>query len=831
MTFPNGQANKHQDSEDMMNDAPLKMRRLATMACALILPWHSSAAFGQIAAIPGDGFRGVWYENGVGAGGYPNKFGGALSTFPQQNAPMAVYSATANKTFFTFAYDMDPGENVRVGHAISYYDHSLNEVARPQVWVDKNTENPNGAPSLAIDDSGYLYLFSSGNGETGRAYINKSANPWDISSYTELLSPTDGNDMDVFGNPPEAPGMEGSPHFNYGSPWYVPNTSESEKFLLIHGRTTEGTFRDVFTTSSVDGDNWTTRKTFTQIEDGTYQTSWIKPGGSAVGAIFNVLPTGEGPDGRTDLYYAQTSDMANTWQTVDGSTVVDNSFGNNPLTSRPAGNALVYQAAVDERVFLKDLNYDAAGNPVMLFLSSPTATPGDLGPRTVKTAHWSGSAWVVRDVTTTDNNYDHGSLYVESNGTWRIMAPFVDGPQQYATGGEMGMWTSTDQGQTWSSQQLTSNSFGNHSYARRPVDAQDAFYAFWGEGDGWEKSSTNLLFADKTGAVYGLPANMTSATATPELYTPAPLEHYWSTWVQLADESIDGTIESVSMLNSEFPDGRNYRPADLIPARLTGYGGDEISGNKQAHLILTAGLDPSTLDAADRKTLLGDGKADTGFINLTSWSVDFADPILNRPGPDIVLLDWGSSDPVEVIIDGHVYAFGKASVDVASDNMGTSRPRWISNETSVDTLGELETATFPDTQAGASTSPVSAYLIDLSDFGFALGDYLLAGEDVAFANADTIDPLEIFGLPIPGDFTHDGIVDGQDLLLWQRTGGTAVDLADWQAYFGELAPSASPAQHSVPEPVGALLALAASLSVAAIRVRVMQKAASWEAST
>ncbi len=65
--------------------------------------------------------------------------------------------------------------------------------------------------------------------------------------------------------------------------------------------------------------------------------------------------------------------------------------------------------------------------------------------------------------------------------------------------------------------------------------------------------------------------------------------------------------------------------------------------------------------------------------------------------------------------------------------------------------------------------------------------------------ADRVIPEFIFG-----DFQHDGDVDGDDFLEWQRGFGTdydANDLADWQAHFGETAGlPLSAASAAVPEP-------------------------------
>jgi len=121
-------------------------------------------------------------------------------------------------------------------------------------------------------------------------------------------------------------------------------------------------------------------------------------------------------------------------------------------------------------------------------------------------------------VTTSDHNYDHGSLYIEPDGTWRIIAPTDPGPQDYDTGGEMVLWVSRDEGMTWKRvRSVTSGSRYNHTYARRPVDAHPDFYAFWADGDAREPSDCSLYFTDKEGkAVWRLPTSMTGEWARPE---------------------------------------------------------------------------------------------------------------------------------------------------------------------------------------------------------------------------------------------------------------------------------------------------------------------------
>ncbi len=115
-----------------------------------------------------------------------------------------------------------------------------------------------------------------------------------------------------------------------------------------------------------------------------------------------------------------------------------------------------------------------------------------------------------------DNNYDMGSLYVERDGTWRVIAPTEPGPQSYNPGGELVIWTSHDTGQTWRKQHLTEASPYNHTYSRRPLNAHPGFYAFWADGHARRPSDSRLYFFDAEAAtVFRLPSKMTEDAARP----------------------------------------------------------------------------------------------------------------------------------------------------------------------------------------------------------------------------------------------------------------------------------------------------------------------------
>jgi hypothetical protein len=65
----------------------------------------------------------------------------------------------------------------------------------------------------------------------------------------------------------------------------------------------------------------------------------------------------------------------------------------------------------------------------------------------------------------------------------------------------------------------------------------------------------------------------------------------------------------------------------------------------------------------------------------------------------------------------------------------------------------------------------------------------------------------------PGDFNNDGIVDGRDLLLWQRGGspnpGSASDLTQWKTNYGNSGLTA--AATAVPEPSSLVLIVLTSV--------------------
>ncbi|MGB7157676.1 MAG: BNR-4 repeat-containing protein [Tepidisphaeraceae bacterium] len=421
------------------------------------------------------GYRGIWYQI---KGKDFIKYSGGMATYPQQIRPMAIYAKAANKTFF--AYGGRSKETNELLHMVSYFDHATGAVPRPRILLNKKTGDAHDNPALAIDATGHLWIFSNTHGPEERSFIHRSVEPYAIDRFERVAQTS----------------------LSYGQPWYF----EGRGFLLIQNSYKDG--RAVAFQTSPDGRAWSKPELLAQMK-GHYQVSAPSPDGKRLGVMFNYHP--KGLDTRTNLYYVETNDFGATWRTAAGDVLT--------VPLRDVKNAALVHDYESEGllVYLKDVQYDAAGNPILLYLTSKSHIPGaEAGPHAWRTAHWSGGAWRIRDVTTSDHNYDFGQLYLEAD-RWRLIAPTDPGPQPFMTGGEIVDWASSDEGATWTRlKTITRNSKLQQTFVRQPINAHPQFYAYWADGDAERESVSNLYFTDKdASAVWRLPAKMAMETEKP----------------------------------------------------------------------------------------------------------------------------------------------------------------------------------------------------------------------------------------------------------------------------------------------------------------------------
>lgn len=437
-----------------------------------------------------DGYRGIWFDLGQAASSYGSKYSGGLGTYTMKHIPMAIYSPVANKTFFVFGGTPSADKKYLLC-MIGCFDHTTGMLQKPRIVMDKGilgVADPHDDPTVQIDRDGYVWVFVAGRGNKRNGIRYRSRRPYDITSF-EYIS------EDIMA---------------YPQVMYNPDKG----FFLFFTRY-DGT-RQLFWKTSPDGREWTAHKQLASIKEGSeknsghYQISNIC--GTKLCTAFNRHINGD-VDTRTNIYYLQSTDWGQTWTTASGEAVKV------PVTERYS-NCLIRDYQITEEThncYIKDLNFDPDGNPIILYLTSRNHLTGpDGGTRQWHVLHWTGSEWDESLLTTSTHCYDSGSLWVEGSD-WVVIAPTDPGPQYWGTGGEVVKWRSSDQGKTWVREgALTHDSANNQTYMRRPWNAADGFYSFWADGDPDHFTKSYLYFCDKNGVVYRMPYDMTEEWALPE---------------------------------------------------------------------------------------------------------------------------------------------------------------------------------------------------------------------------------------------------------------------------------------------------------------------------
>ena len=338
---------------------------------------------------------------------------------------------------------------------VSYYDHSTGLVPTPRFFSTRTLTTPTTIPSFRLMAAA-VWIFSTAHGTSRPSYIHRSVRPYDIDEFERIDAVRlDGGQAVPMDN------------FSYMQVWPTGDT----RFMCFFTKYHYPAKRTLCFMTSDDGIHWSEWQRLAAIDEGHYQTSAL--GRKKAGSAFNYHPNGLGLNHRTNLYYIETIDEGKTWQAADGTPL------DLPLTD-PKNPALVRDYETEgSKVYINDVTYDEHDRPVILYVTSKGYEPGPQNdPRVWTIAHWLGDRWEFKTVTTSDNNYDMGSIYIEADGTWRIIGPTETGPQPYNPG-EVARWVSKDQGHTWEkARQMTFASARNHTYVRRPLNAHPGF-AFW----------------------------------------------------------------------------------------------------------------------------------------------------------------------------------------------------------------------------------------------------------------------------------------------------------------------------------------------------------------
>lgn len=439
-----------------------------------------------------DGYRGIWYFNQKSNDEYVYKYSGGLGTYCAKHRPFAVYCPSVEKTFFCYG-GTTQRSNRQLVHMVSYFDHRTGMVTRPTRLLDKKTSDAHDNPIISVDNEGHVWIFSTSHGRARPSFVHRSSAPYSIEQFQRI-------DATYL--------REGVPtpldNFSYMQVWQ----REQGGFTSFFTHYGDPAARTLMFMTSTNGVGWSEWQRLAAIEEGHYQVSAAR--GNLAASAFNYHPRGKGLNYRTNLYYMETTDGGQTWHSAGGTPLTL------PVVEVNSAALVRDYASEGKNVYMKDIQFDDAGRPVLLVITSGGYESGPRNdPRTWTVACWRDDQWTFSEITTSDNNYDMGSLYLEAD-RWRLIAPTEKGPQSFNPGGEMGMWTSRDKGRTWHQQRrLTQDSPRNHTYARRPINAHPDFYAFWADGHGRQPSESRLYFCNQKGDVFQLPEHMSENYARP----------------------------------------------------------------------------------------------------------------------------------------------------------------------------------------------------------------------------------------------------------------------------------------------------------------------------
>ncbi len=559
-----------------------------------------------------DGYKGIWFALGE-ITTYGDKYSGGLGTYTTNHRPMAVYSPVANKTFFTYGGTSGPDKRYLLIMA-GEYDHTTHTVTKPTVVMDKNgVDDPHDNACISLDKDGYIWVFVSGRGNSRKGFTYRSAEPYSTDGFSRT-SPAAGET------------------YTYPQVWYDAQRGFFHLYTIYNGGQ-----RELFWRTSPDGVNWSAVNQLAKIQ-GHYQASGKE--GDLIATFFNRHPGGV-VNARTDLYYMQTTDWGATWTTADGTPLTL------PLTTAANPARVFNYAALNRLMYGIDIAFDAGRRPVLLYLTSSDHRPGPAGePRTLHTARWTGSQWIIRDmpasataVSSAVHNYANGSLWIE-DGVWNAIVPTgsdptirESNPQRFwGGGGELEMWSSTDQGLTWTkARHVTENSPRKHNYIRKPQDGHGRFYSFWADGNPEVLTESHLYFGTAGGTrAWELPYQMTTATAKPVEVNPPFLR-----WRRA-----------------------HFNPTEMEDPQVGGPEGDADSDGISNLAEYARGTHPRIPDSTPALTAASSMDADGLFLGLTyRWNAEAFDVVRKIETSD-TLRDWqdveASLFDISAVKDGNV---------------------------------------------------------------------------------------------------------------------------------------------------------------------------------
>jgi hypothetical protein len=277
-------------------------------------------------------------------------------------------------------------------------------------------------------------------------------------------------------------------------------------------------------------------------------------------------------------------------------------------------------------------------------------------------------------------------------------------------------------------------------------------------------------------------------------------------WRSLADQGLAGWMESP-------PTAMELAEASATPLDV-GSGASQSLGRPYAGSATAFGVD-APADLVFRYTV--NGEEVLGTVNYTGPSPNTLTLLVDPETGEALLKN---TSPFRVPIDGYTIQSTSGSLLPATwtslDDQNVAGGDWAEANVSASSLSELKPTASTLLPRGDVYSLGKIFVGEAGTQDLTLG-FLIAGQSVATPGVVLYTPVTP-----SADFDGSGVVDGADLLIWQRGVGRTIDatssegdadhdgdvdagdLAVWRSAFGA---GAAPSAAAVPEPAAWLLAV------------------------
>jgi BNR repeat-containing family member len=342
--------------------------------------------------------------------------------------PRSVYHEGAHRR--TFTGWVSQGGSIQVAS----FDHDTGQRVIATLKARLQVDDHNN-PSILIRPDGHLLVFwSTHAGPT--MWYRRSARPEDIGAWEpERTFPTN------------TPGSGG---FTYPNPMQL-SAEGNRLYLFWRG----GNMNPTLSTIETGAGTWSRART---VISNPGQRPYVKYASNGRDTIAMAFTEGHPASLQTSIYFAAY--RAGALRRADGSVI--STMADLPIA--PTEGEKVYDRRTNGKAWVHDVALDADGHPVIVYATFPTNAD-----HRYRYARWNGSGWTDRELvraggsmstSTSQPNYSGGISLDHEDPSTVYLSRKVGGVF------EAEVWTTPDEGATWSSRPLTSGSVrGNY----RPI--------------------------------------------------------------------------------------------------------------------------------------------------------------------------------------------------------------------------------------------------------------------------------------------------------------------------------------------------------------------------